>query len=159
MNRDKIFSLNELKDVLGLYRNTGGRIVFTNGCFDIMHAGHAQYLEEARSMGDVLIVAINSDASVRRLKGPKRPVIGQQDRALMLAALESVDYVVIFEEDTPYEVIKILEPDLLVKGGDWTPDQIVGADIVLARGGEVKSLPFRPGLSTSSIIERIRESM
>ena len=159
MNRDKIFSLNELKDVLGLYRNTGGRIVFTNGCFDIMHAGHAQYLEEARSMGDVLIVAMNSDASVRRLKGPKRPVIGQQDRALMLAALESVDYVVIFEEDTPYEVIKILEPDLLVKGGDWTPDQIVGADIVLARGGEVKSLPFRPGLSTSSIIERIRESM
>lgn len=159
MNRDKIFSLNELKDVLGLYRNTGGRIVFTNGCFDIMHAGHAQYLEEARAMGDVLIVAINSDASVRRLKGPKRPVIGQQDRALMLAALESVDYVVIFEEDTPYEVIKILEPDLLVKGGDWTPDQIVGADIVLARGGEVKSLPFRPGLSTSSIIERVRESM
>ncbi|MBP7194461.1 MAG: D-glycero-beta-D-manno-heptose 1-phosphate adenylyltransferase [Candidatus Cloacimonetes bacterium] len=159
MNRDKIFSLNELKDVLGLYRNTGGRIVFTNGCFDIMHAGHAQYLEEARAMGDVLIVAMNSDASVRRLKGPKRPVIGQQDRALMLAALESVDYVVIFEEDTPYEVIKILEPDLLVKGGDWTPDQIVGADIVLARGGEVKSLPFRPGLSTSSIIERIRESM
>jgi len=110
-------------------------------------------------MGDVLIVAMNSDASVRRLKGPKRPVIGQQDRALMLAALESVDYVVIFEEDTPYEVINILEPDLLVKGGDWTPDQIVGADIVLARGGEVKSLPFRPGLSTSSIIERIRESM
>ncbi|HNZ07144.1 MAG TPA: D-glycero-beta-D-manno-heptose 1-phosphate adenylyltransferase [Candidatus Cloacimonadota bacterium] len=159
MNRDKIFSLNELKDVLGLYRNTGGRIVFTNGCFDIMHAGHAQYLEEARAMGDVLIVAMNSDASVRRLKGPKRPVIGQQDRALMLAALESVDYVVIFEEDTPYEVINILEPDLLVKGGDWTPDQIVGADIVLARGGEVKSLPFRPGLSTSSIIERIRESM
>ena len=159
MNRDKIFSLNELKDVLGLYRNTGGRIVFTNGCFDIMHAGHAQYLEEARAMGDVLIVAMNSDASVRRLKGPKRPVIGQEDRALMLAALESVDYVVIFEEDTPYEVINILEPDLLVKGGDWTPDQIVGADIVLARGGEVKSLPFRPGLSTSSIIERIRESM
>jgi len=159
MNRDKIYSLNELEDVLVLYRNTGGRIVFTNGCFDIMHAGHAQYLEEARAMGDVLIVAMNSDASVRRLKGPKRPVIGQQDRALMLAALESVDYVVIFEEDTPYEVIKILEPDLLVKGGDWTPDQIVGADIVLARGGEVKSLPFRPGLSTSSIIERIRESM
>jgi len=159
MNRDKIYSLNELEDVLVLYRNTGGRIVFTNGCFDIMHAGHAQYLEEARAMGDVLIVAMNSDASVRRLKGPKRPVIGQQDRALMLAALESVDYVVIFEEDTPYEVINILEPDLLVKGGDWTPDQIVGADIVLARGGEVKSLPFRPGLSTSSIIERIRESM
>ena len=159
MNRDKIYSLNELEDVLVLYRNTGGHIVFTNGCFDIMHAGHAQYLEEARAMGDVLIVAMNSDASVRRLKGPKRPVIGQQDRALMLAALESVDYVVIFEEDTPYEVIKILEPDLLVKGGDWTPDQIVGADIVLARGGEVKSLPFRPGLSTSSIIERIRESM
>ncbi|HPN40828.1 MAG TPA: D-glycero-beta-D-manno-heptose 1-phosphate adenylyltransferase [Candidatus Cloacimonadota bacterium] len=159
MNRDKIYSLNELEDVLVLYRNTGGRIVFTNGCFDIMHAGHAQYLEEARAMGDVLIVAMNSDASVRRLKGPKRPVIGQQDRALMLAALESVDYVVIFEEDTPYEVIKILEPDILVKGGDWTADQIVGADIVLARGGEVKSLPFRPGLSTSSIIERIRESM
>jgi D-beta-D-heptose 7-phosphate kinase/D-beta-D-heptose 1-phosphate adenosyltransferase len=159
MNRDKIYSLNELEDVLVLYRNTGGRIVFTNGCFDIMHAGHAQYLEEARAMGDVLIVAMNSDASVRRLKGPKRPVIGQPDRALMLAALESVDYVVIFEEDTPYEVIKILEPDILVKGGDWTADQIVGADIVLARGGEVKSLPFRPGLSTSSIIERIRESM
>jgi len=159
MNRDKIFSLNELKDVLGLYRNTGGRIVFTNGCFDIMHAGHAEYLEEARSMGDVLIVAINSDASVRRLKGPKRPVIGQQDRALMLAALASVDYVVVFEEDTPYELIKVLQPDLLVKGGDWAPDQIVGADIVLAKGGGVMSLPFRPGLSTTTIIARIRETM
>ena len=158
MNRDKIFSLNELKDVLGLYRNTGGRIVFTNGCFDIMHAGHAQYLEEARAMGE----SYRSDELRRECQTPegsKRPVIGQEDRALMLAALESVDYVVIFEEDTPYEVIKILEPDLLVKGGDWTPDQIVGADIVLARGGEVKSLPFRPGLSTSSIIERVRESM
>lgn len=159
MSKDKIFSDKDMAFELGLYRSSGCRIVFTNGCFDIMHAGHAQYLEEARNLGDVLIVGMNSDASVKRLKGPGRPVISEADRALMLGALEAVDYVVVFDEDTPYELIKLLQPDVLVKGGDWTPDKIVGADLVLSRGGEVKSLPFREGLSTSTIIARIRESL
>ena len=159
MSKDKILSLEGLSTLLAGIRLAGKKTVFTNGCFDIMHAGHASYLEEARALGDVLIVGMNSDASVGRLKGPSRPVIAQEDRALMLAALASVDYVVVFEEDTPYELIKVLQPDLLVKGGDWAPDQIVGADIVLAKGGGVMSLPFRPGLSTTTIIARIRETM
>jgi len=125
MSSDKIFPIEMLVQEMDLYRQSGLRIVFTNGCFDIMHAGHAQYLEEARALGDVLVVAANFDASGSKLKGPSRPVISQQFRAIMLAALEAVDFVVIFDEDTPYETIKLLQPDLLVKGGDWTVDQIV----------------------------------
>ncbi|MFO7897346.1 MAG: D-glycero-beta-D-manno-heptose 1-phosphate adenylyltransferase [Candidatus Cloacimonadales bacterium] len=131
------------------------RVVFTNGCFDILHAGHVQYLQAARALGDLLVVGLNSDASVRRLKGSSRPINSQEDRALVLAALSSVDYVFIFEEDTPYKLIQKIKPDILVKGGDWQISEIVGSDLVLARGGEVKSLLFVPGKSSSSIIEKI----
>lgn len=158
MSKDKILSAKELASVLEIRRQAGCKLVFTNGCFDIMHAGHVQYLEAAKALGDILVVAVNSDASVSRLKGPSRPVIAQQDRALMLAALACVDYVTIFEEDTPYETIGLLQPDILVKGGDWPVEQIVGADIVQAKGGRVLSLPFKEGLSTSSIVAKIRES-
>jgi len=134
---------------------SGGTIVFTNGCFDIIHAGHVQYLEQAKQLGDILVVGLNSDSSVKRLKGNDRPVNSQQNRALVLAALESVDYVIIFEEDTPYELIKAIQPDVLVKGGDWQEDSIVGSDIVKSKGGKVISLPFWDGLSTTKIIETL----
>jgi rfaE bifunctional protein nucleotidyltransferase chain/domain len=129
-------------------------IVFTNGCFDIIHAGHVQYLEEARSLGEILIVGLNSDASVKRLKGASRPINNQQDRAFVLAGLEAVNYVIVFDEDTPYNLIDAIKPDVLVKGGDWSENSIVGADIVKAKGGKVISLPFREGLSTTTIIEK-----
>lgn len=135
----------------------GKRIVFTNGCFDILHIGHARYLTEARALGDVLVVAVNSDASVKRLKGHDRPVNCESDRAEMLLALKSVDYTVIFEEDTPYNVITDIIPDVLVKGGDWPEDSIVGADIVKKNGGIVRSLPFIEGRSTTTIIEKIQK--
>lgn len=137
------------------FKELGWKVVFTNGCFDLMHAGHAQYLQAAKALGDVLIVGLNSDASVKRLKGSSRPIIDQDNRAFMLAALTSVDYVVIFEEDTPLELIKRLLPDVLVKGGDWAVEDIVGADVVKQNGGEVYSLPLREGLSSSLIIEKI----
>ncbi|MFB3844969.1 MAG: D-glycero-beta-D-manno-heptose 1-phosphate adenylyltransferase [Candidatus Cloacimonadaceae bacterium] len=137
---------------------TNKQIVFTNGCFDILHAGHVQYLEQAKKLGDILVVGLNSDASVRRLKGENRPINKQEDRALVLAALGFVDYIIIFEEDTPYELIKIVNPDVLVKGGDWKETDIIGADIVQAKGGIVLSLPLRPGLSTSKIIEEIKKN-
>ncbi len=135
----------------------GRKVVFTNGCFDLLHVGHIRYLSEAWEQGDLLVVGINSDASVRKLKGAERPVQNEQDRGEILAALESVDYVVIFNEDTPLELIKSINPDVLVKGGDWPIDKIVGADHVLARGGEVKSLQFVDGKSTSSLVEKIKK--
>lgn len=135
----------------------GRKVVFTNGCFDLLHVGHVRYLQEARAQGDLLVVGLNSDASVRRLKGPERPVQVENDRAEVLAALGCVDFVVIFDEDTPYELIKAVQPDVLVKGGDWPVDKIVGSDIVLARGGEVKSLQFVNGKSTTSLVEKIRK--
>jgi D-beta-D-heptose 7-phosphate kinase/D-beta-D-heptose 1-phosphate adenosyltransferase len=133
------------------------RVVFTNGCFDILHVGHARYLRDARALGDLLVVGVNSDASVKRLKGPQRPVTSEDERAEMLAALAAVDYVVMFEEETPLALIEKVAPDVLVKGGDWPPEKIVGSTFVLARGGEVKSLPFHPGKSTTSILERIQK--
>lgn len=133
------------------------KIVFTNGCFDILHRGHATYLAQARQMGDLLVVGLNSDASVRRLKGPDRPVNDEQSRALLLAALEMVDYVVLFEEDTPYNLILKVKPDLLVKGGDYDIDNIVGADFVRQRGGEVRTIPFVQGFSSSSIIDHLKQ--
>ncbi|KUJ96533.1 MAG: D-glycero-beta-D-manno-heptose 1-phosphate adenylyltransferase [Desulfonauticus sp.] len=133
----------------------GKRIVFTNGCFDILHPGHVDYLNRAKELGDILVVGLNSDASVRRLKGAKRPVNGEQDRAFVLSNLKAVDYVIIFEEDTPYELIQAIEPDFLVKGGDWPVEKIVGADIVLKKGGQVLSLEFLPGYSTTFLIEKI----
>lgn len=133
------------------------KIVFTNGCFDILHRGHVTYLAQARQMGDLLVVGLNSDASVRRLKGPERPVNDEQSRALLLAALEVVDYVVLFEEDTPYNLILKVKPDLLVKGGDYDIDNIVGADFVRQRGGEVRTIPFVQGFSSSSIIDHLKQ--
>lgn len=131
------------------------KIVFTNGCFDILHVGHTRYLRDARALGDLLVVGCNSDASVSVLKGPERPIQNQIDRAEILSSLGSVDCVVIFNEETPLTLIEAVQPDILVKGGDWPVDKIVGSKFVLARGGEVKSLPFHPGHSTSSLIERI----
>ena len=131
------------------------KIVFTNGCFDILHVGHVRYLAEARSLGDCLVVGLNSDSSVKGLKGPSRPVTSQEDRKEMLMALRSVDEVVIFDEPTPLELIKKIQPDILVKGGDWSVDQIVGSEVVLEKGGTVLSLPFHLGNSTTGIIEKV----
>lgn len=147
----------ELKELLELLEKVRGKkkIVFTNGCFDILHAGHADYLSKAKSPGDILVVGINSDASVRRIKGEKRPILPQQMRAYLLDNLKPVDYVVIFEEDTPLELIKAIKPDVLVKGADWDLERIVGADFVLSYGGRVERIPFSFDVSTSKIIERI----
>ncbi len=131
------------------------RVVFTNGCFDILHVGHVRYLKEARALGDFLFVGVNSDASVKRLKGEQRPLQTETDRAEILAALACVDFVVVFDEDTPRRLIEQVAPDVLVKGGDWKIEQIVGADFVLARGGEVRSLSFSEGRSTTSVIEKL----
>jgi len=136
--------------------NVSGLLVFTNGVFDLVHPGHVDVLDGARRQGDVLVVGINSDASVRRLKGPSRPVRNQQERALVVAALEAVDAVVIFDEDTPLELVRALQPDVIVKGGDYAADTIVGADVVKARGGRVVVVPLLAGQSTTSIIERLR---
>lgn len=132
----------------------GRRVVFTNGVFDILHAGHVTYLEAARRLGDVLVVGLNADDSVRRLKGPSRPVNPQHDRATVLAALRCVDHVVFFHDDTPLRVIEDILPDVLVKGGDYTRDTVVGADVVEAHGGRVEIVPLLEGRSTTSIIER-----
>jgi D-glycero-beta-D-manno-heptose 1-phosphate adenylyltransferase len=141
----------------GREKRNGRRLVFTNGCFDLLHPGHIRSLELARELGDALIVGLNSDASVRQLKGPGRPVIPEPERAEILAALESVDAVVIFDELTPREIISRLLPDVLVKGGDWPGDQIVGREEVEAAGGRVVSIPVVPGYSTSAILQKIRE--
>jgi D-beta-D-heptose 7-phosphate kinase/D-beta-D-heptose 1-phosphate adenosyltransferase len=131
------------------------KIVFTNGCFDILHIGHVRYLQQARAYGDILIVGINSDSSVRGLKGPSRPLQNENDRAEILAALECVNFTTVFEEDTPLELIKKLRPNVLVKGGDWQVSQIVGSDFVLAGGGAVHSLQFIEGRSTTNIVEKM----
>jgi len=141
----------------GREKRNGRRVVFTNGCFDLLHPGHIRILEMARELGDVLIVGLNSDASVRQLKGEGRPILPERERAEILAALESVDAVVIFDDPTPREVITRLLPDVLVKGGDWPGDQIVGRDEVEAAGGRVVSIPVVAGYSTSAILRKIRE--
>lgn len=146
------------EDVGNLARSLSGggkSIVFTNGCFDILHAGHVVYLNQAKALGDIFILGLNSDASVSRLKGTSRPINAQANRALVLAALSAVDYICIFEEDTPYALIKEVLPDVLVKGGDWQPSEIVGSDIVLQKGGKVLSLDFVEGLSTTAILEKL----
>ena len=139
-------------------RGEGRRVVFTNGCFDLLHPGHVRYLSEARQLGDALIVALNSDDSVRRLKGAGRPVMNEKERAEVMAALAAVDIVTVFDEDTPRELIAALLPDVLVKGGDWPLDQIVGREEVEAAGGRVLALPYLEGSSTTDIIERIRQA-
>ena len=140
-------------------RSAGRRIVFTNGVFDLLHPGHVRYLQDARALGDLLIVGLNADGSVRRNKGPGRPITPQNERAELLAALSSVDAVVVFPEDTPAEIIRLVQPDILVKGADWPADQVVGRDTVEARGGRVVLLPVAQGHSTTSIVERIKNTL
>jgi rfaE bifunctional protein nucleotidyltransferase chain/domain len=155
--RQKVLTAAALRRRLTTLRRQRKRIVFTNGCFDLIHPGHVRYLRAARRLGDVLVVGLNSDASVRRLKGPTRPLVPLRDRREVLAALEMVDFVTTFSDDTPYKLIQQVQPDVLVKGGDWTPERIVGADIVRARGGRVCSVPFASGHSTTALAARIRE--
>lgn len=152
----KIQSWETIQASVSQWKSAGEKVIFTNGCFDILHFGHIHYLAEASDLGDRLVIGLNSAASVKRLKGEHRPINDEATRQHLLAALEFVDAVVVFEEDTPLELIKIVLPDVIVKGGDWKPEQIVGSDIVLANGGEVKSLAFKEGYSTTSIEEKIR---
>jgi rfaE bifunctional protein nucleotidyltransferase chain/domain len=154
----KIMPLEELRQVTAAQQAAGRTIVFTNGCFDILHAGHVDLLEDAAHEGDVLIVALNSDTSVRGLKGPARPVNPQEQRARVLAALAVVDYVVIFDEPDPGHLIEALVPDVLVKGGDWSPETIIGADAVTCSGGRVITIPLKYGASTTDIITKARET-
>ncbi|MBX3319553.1 MAG: D-glycero-beta-D-manno-heptose 1-phosphate adenylyltransferase [Nitrospira sp.] len=155
----KILPLDQLLSALSAERGAGKRIVFTNGCFDLMHIGHTRYLQAARNLGDILVVGVNSDTSVRSLdKAPDRPIVPETQRAEVLAALGCVDYVIIFNESDPLRVITSVQPDVLVKGGDWAIDRIVGRDIVEARGGVVKTIPFVPGFSTTGLLERIRSA-
>ena len=152
----KIVSQDELILLTAREKRNGRRVVFTNGCFDLLHPGHVRCLAEARSLGDLLVVAVNSDGSVRGNKGPDRPLVPQNDRAEVLAALASVDYVTIFDEPTPRDLIARLLPSVLVKGADWGPHDVVGREEVEAAGGRVVSLPFVEGVSTSGIIERMK---
>jgi rfaE bifunctional protein nucleotidyltransferase chain/domain len=140
------------------HRRAGRRVVFTNGVFDLLHPGHVRYLQAARAEGDALVVAVNSDRSVQAIKGPSRPITPERERAEILAALACVDAVVIFDEDTPADIIRRIQPDVLVKGADWARDAIVGRDTVEARGGQVVRIPVEEGWSTSQIIERIRKA-
>jgi len=152
---DKIRTLEEAKKVCDGIKVSGGRVVFTNGCFDILHPGHTRYLSDARKLGNHLVVAINSDRSVKAIKDPGRPILSEHVRAELVASLACVDTVFIFDEDNPLRVIKYLLPGILVKGGDWSEDEIIGADVVKSVGGEIKRIPFVTGFSTTGIIEEI----
>jgi D-beta-D-heptose 7-phosphate kinase/D-beta-D-heptose 1-phosphate adenosyltransferase len=153
---DKLKSLDELQRATAEAKAQGKRIVFTNGCFDILHRGHLHVLRQAKALGDVLVVAVNSDRSVSQIKGPARPVIGETGRVELIAALEMVDYVIVFEEADPCRLIATIQPDILVKGGDYGRDAVVGADIVERSGGRVAVIPYLKGFSTTEIIERVR---
>ncbi len=155
LSRKKLFNLSELKEVVEKRRKKGQKMVFTNGCFDILHAGHVSYLESARKLGDFLVVGLNSDASIKKIKGTNRPINPQVERIKVLSSLECVDYIVVFEEETPENLITSLKPDVLVKGEDWEEDQIVGAKFVKSYGGKVKRIRFKYKTSTTSIIEKI----
>ena len=149
---NKIVTIDEWREIRS--RNAAAKVVFTNGCFDVLHRGHAFYLAKARELGDCLVVGLNSDDSVRRLKGETRPINCEADRAMVLASLEAVSYIIVFEEDTPFELIKTVMPDVLVKGGDYTIDNIVGADVVTRNGGTVLTIPFVEGYSSTKIISK-----
>lgn len=151
----KIYQREELKQELERLRGEGRKIVFTNGCFDILHVGHVRYLQAAKDMGDVLVLALNSDASVKSLKGDKRPLITESERAVVVAALTSVDYVIIFSETTPLSLIEDLRPDVLVKGGDWAEEEVVGGEAVARWGGKVAIIPYIVGASTTNIVGKI----
>jgi len=153
----KIKGLEELKTVVSGAQAEGKKVVFTNGCFDLPHRGHLHLLREAKKLGDLLIVAINSDRSVEKVKGPGRPILPETERAELIAALEMVDYVVLFDELDPYNVIRELRPNVLVKGGDWPKDKIIGTDVVEEHAGKVVVVPYLEGHSTSQMIERIRK--
>ncbi len=153
--REKIKKRKELLKIIKNLKSKGKRIVFTNGCFDLLHLGHVRYLEEAKSLGDILVVAVNSDSSVRKLKGPKRPILPASDRTEILSGLGSVDYVTIFNEPDPLKLITSLKPDLLVKGGDWARDQIVGREVVENSGGKLLIIPFVKGTSTTNVIDTV----
>jgi D-beta-D-heptose 7-phosphate kinase/D-beta-D-heptose 1-phosphate adenosyltransferase len=155
--RKKIKNLVELKNERVKFKTQGKKVVFTNGCFDILHPGHLRYLYAARQLGDYLVIGLNSDQSVKIIKGPERPIVGQSERAEMLAALEFVDRIVIFDEPDPFNIINELVPDVLVKGGDWTEDTTIGSDIVKKAGGYVKIIPFVEGFSTTQIIQRVKQ--
>ena len=157
--KSKILPRGELCKALQALRAQGKaeKVVFTNGCFDILHVGHVRYLHEARRLGDLLVVGMNSDSSVRALKGPGRPINTEASRAEVLAALADVDFVTIFDEPDPLSLVTLLEPDVMVKGGDWALENIIGADVVLARGGSVQVIPYVEGDSTTGLIEKIIE--
>ncbi|HCY84964.1 MAG TPA: D-glycero-beta-D-manno-heptose 1-phosphate adenylyltransferase [Desulfobacteraceae bacterium] len=152
---DKRASLDEIRALAADYRAQGKCVVFTNGCFDILHAGHVSYLAKAKACGDVLVLGLNSDASVRGIKGDKKPVISEDQRAIVMSALEMVDHVVLFEEPDPENLIHAVVPQVLVKGADWPEDQIIGGDFVKANGGRVERIAFEQNISTTKIIERI----
>jgi len=153
MNR--IISTEEIRPICDRFHQTGKMISFTNGCFDILHRGHLTYLKAAAALGEVFIIGLNSDQSVARLKGPNRPVVAELDRALLLSELRFVDYVCLFEEDTPLELIKKIRPDILVKGGDYKPEQVVGREFVESYGGRLEIIPFVGGYSTSALLNKI----
>ncbi len=153
---NKIYTTEALKRQLAVWRFLEKKIVFTNGCFDILHLGHIDYLSKAKDLGNILIVGVNSDDSVRRIKGKSRPITDETSRSTIIASLHFVDAVVLFDEDTPYELIKLVRPDVLVKGSDYKPEEIVGYDIVTAKGGEIITVDFLPGYSTTAIEKRIR---
>lgn len=156
--KDKIVTTDQLKKLLSLWRFHDHKIVFTNGCFDILHAGHVDYLAQARDQGNILVLGLNTDASVKRQnKSPERPVNNEEARALVLAGLESVDAIVFFDEDTPLELVKMVQPDVLVKGNDYKAEDIVGYDLVVAKGGKVVTIPLLEGFSTTGLINKLKK--
>lgn len=153
---DKVKSLGELKGITASAKTNGKIVVFTNGCFDLLHRGHIYLLREAKALGDLLVVAINSDSSVKAIKGPTRPILAETDRLELIASMEMVNYVLLFDEPDPYKIISVLHPNILVKGGDWPAEEVVGGDIVQANGGKVVVIPYLKGFSTTEIIAKIR---
>ncbi|WP_162054012.1 D-glycero-beta-D-manno-heptose 1-phosphate adenylyltransferase [Pontibacter pamirensis] len=156
---DKIFTLPQLQDQVNAWRKRGHKIVFTNGCFDLLHLGHVDYLEKASQLGDKLVLGLNTDASISRIKGPNRPLQDEMSRARIMASLLFIDAVVLFDENTPQELIEAVQPDILVKGDDYTIENIVGHEVVLARGGEVKTVPLVKGYSTTNIVKKIEKQL
>ncbi len=153
-----IVSRDELKNIRLRLKQEKKRVVFTNGCFDILHRGHIEYLAKAKSLGDVLVVGVNSDQSVRRIKGDARPIVGEEDRATVIAAFGAVDYVCVFDEDTPFELIRAIVPDILVKGADWPIEKVIGREIVESAGGSVQTIDFVSNRSTTGIIKKILQT-
>lgn len=157
MQNNKLVTAREIKDILRSESFEGKRIAFTNGCFDILHYGHVEYLRKSKKTCDILVVGLNSDISIRKIKGPKRPINPEKARAGVLSALELVDYIVLFDDETPLDLIASIKPDILIKGSDWEISEIAGSDIVISSGGEVKLIDFKHGYSTTSLIDRILE--